>query len=53
MAEKLTKEKAQAVSGVDTIYWLNQFDSIFRQLVIESENVLNSFFGKILYVFKF
>ena len=41
--EKLTKEKARAVSGVDTIYWLNQFDSIFRQLVIESENVnLNS-----------
>ena len=41
--EKLTKEKAQAVSGVDTIYWLNQFDSVFRQLVIESENVyLNS-----------
>ncbi len=41
--EKLTKEKARAVSGVETIYWLNQFDSIFRQLVIESENVyLNS-----------
>ena len=41
--EKLTKEKARAISGVDTIYWLNQFDSIFRQLVIESENVyLNS-----------
>ena len=41
--EKLTKEKASAISGVDTIYWLNQFDSIFRQLVIESENVyLNS-----------
>ena len=41
--EKLTKEKASAISGIDTIYWLNQFDSIFRQLVIESENVyLNS-----------
>ena len=37
--EKLTKEKAQEISGIETIYWLNQFDSIFRQLVIESENI--------------
>ena len=27
--EKLTKEKAQEISGIETIYWLNQFDSIF------------------------
>jgi len=41
--EKLTKENATKVSGIETIYWLNQFDNIFRQLVIESENVyLNS-----------
>ena len=37
--EKLTKERATEVSGISTIYWLNQFESIFRQLVIESENV--------------
>ena len=37
--EKLTKKRATEVSGISTIYWLNQFESIFRQLVIESENV--------------
>jgi len=41
--EKLTKEKAFETSGIKTVYWLNQFESIFRQLVIESEQVyLNS-----------
>ena len=37
--EKLTKKRATEVSGISTIYWLNQFESIFRQLVIESENI--------------
>ena len=37
--EKLTKKRATEISGISTIYWLNQFESIFRQLVIESENV--------------
>ena len=41
--EKLTKEKAYEVSGIKTVYWLNQFETIFRQLVIESDAVyLNS-----------
>lgn len=41
--EKLTKEKAFEVSGIKTVYWLNEFDTIFRQLVIESNTVyLNS-----------
>ena len=41
--EKLTKEKAFETSGIKTVYWLNQFESVFRQLVIESEQVyLNS-----------
>ncbi len=41
--EKLTKKKATKLSGIKTVYWLNQFETIFRQLVIESENVyLNS-----------
>ena len=41
--EKLTKKRATEVSGIKTIYWLDQFESIFRQLVIESECVyLNS-----------
>lgn len=37
--EKLTKKKATKLSGIKTVYWLNQFETIFRQLVIESENV--------------
>ena len=41
--EKLTKKQAVKISGIKTIYWLNQFESIFRQLVFESEIVyLNS-----------
>ena len=41
--EKLTKKRATEVSGIRTIYWLDQFETIFRQLVIESESVyLNS-----------
>ena len=41
--EKLTKEKAFETSGIKTVYWLNQFESIFRQLVVESNQVyLNS-----------
>jgi Xaa-Pro aminopeptidase len=37
--EKLTKEAAFATSGIKTVYWLNQFDSIFNQLMSEAENV--------------
>ena len=41
--EKLTKEKAFETSGIKTVYWLDQFESILRQLVIESNQVyLNS-----------
>jgi Xaa-Pro aminopeptidase len=41
--EKLTKEKAYGVSGIKTVYWLNQFQSILKQLVLESDFVyLNS-----------
>ena len=39
--EKLTKEKAQEISGIETIYWLNQFDSIFRQLVKSPEQTMH------------
>ncbi|MBI2259162.1 MAG: aminopeptidase P family protein [Flavobacteriia bacterium] len=37
--EKLTKEKAFEVSGIKTVYWLNQFESIFKTLMAESEGV--------------
>lgn len=37
--EKLTKETAFETSGIPTVYWLNQFDTIFNQLMAEAENV--------------
>ena len=41
--EKLTKEKAFEVSGIKTVYWLDQFETIFNQLLSESEAIyLNS-----------
>lgn len=36
---KLTKEKATEVSGIETIYWLSDFDKIFFDLMTESETV--------------
>ena len=35
--EKLTKESALEVSGIKTVYWLNQFDAIFKQLMVEAD----------------
>jgi Xaa-Pro aminopeptidase len=35
--EKLTKDRAFKVSGVKTVYWLSQFDSIFGALMSEAE----------------
>lgn len=37
--EKLTKEKATQLTGVATVYWLQQFDSIFKQLMAEAEGI--------------
>ncbi|MDL5510191.1 aminopeptidase P family protein [Arenibacter sp. M-2] len=37
--EKLTKEKATEVSGIETIYWLTDFDKIFYDLMTEVEMV--------------
>jgi len=37
--EKLTKERATAVSGIQTIYWLTDFDKIFFDLMTEAETV--------------
>jgi len=34
---KLTKEKATEVSGIETIYWLSEFDKIFFDLMTEAE----------------
>ncbi|MEZ4968299.1 MAG: aminopeptidase P family protein [Flavobacteriaceae bacterium] len=37
--EKLTKEKATEVSGIETIYWLTDFDKLFFDLMTEAEIV--------------
>lgn len=37
--EKLTKEKATAVSGIATVYWLSDFEKVFFDLMTEAEIV--------------
>ncbi|WP_273568813.1 aminopeptidase P family protein [Maribacter halichondriae] len=36
---KLTKEQATEVSGIETIYWLSDFDKIFFDLMTEAETI--------------
>lgn len=37
--EKLTKERATEVSGITTVYWLQDFDKIFFDLMTEAETI--------------
>ena len=37
--QKYTKEEATAVSGIKTVYWNNEFNSIFKPLVFQSERI--------------
>src|SRR5690606_33307519 len=37
--EKLSKAQAFDVSGIKTVYWLQDFQKVFRQLMNEAENV--------------
>lgn len=37
--EKLTKEKAIEVSGIETVYWLKEFDNVFFDLMTEAETI--------------
>jgi Xaa-Pro aminopeptidase len=37
--EKLTKESALQVSGIKTVYWLQQFPVIFKQLMAECDAI--------------
>jgi Xaa-Pro aminopeptidase len=40
---KLNKENAFETSGIKTVYWLNQFDRIFKQMMSEVDHIyLNS-----------
>ena len=36
---KLTKEQATAVSGIQTVYWLTDFDKIFFDLMTEADTI--------------
>jgi len=36
---KLSKDESTKVSGISTVYWLDQFNSIFKSLMSEAENV--------------
>ncbi|MDC6385547.1 aminopeptidase P family protein [Flagellimonas taeanensis] len=36
---KLTKDQATAVSGIETIYWLTDFDKIFFDLMTEADTI--------------
>ena len=37
--EKLTKETAFLTSGIKTVYWLQQFPTIFKQMMAEAQGV--------------
>jgi len=37
--EKLTKQTAYETSGIKTVYWLQQFQSIFKQLMAEAQGI--------------
>jgi Xaa-Pro aminopeptidase len=37
--EKLTKEKAFAVSGIKTVYWLKDFEKVFFDLMTEADTI--------------
>ncbi|MGB5237158.1 MAG: aminopeptidase P family protein [Flavobacteriaceae bacterium] len=37
--EKLTKEKATEVSGIATVYWLNEFNKVFFDLMTEADTI--------------
>jgi len=37
--EKLTKERALEVSGVETVFWLNEFDKVFYEVMTQAETI--------------
>ena len=37
--EKLTKGRATAVSGIETVYWLSEFDKVFFRLMTEADSI--------------
>ena len=37
--EKLSKDQAYELSGIKTVYWLSDFEKVFKNLMYEAENV--------------
>ena len=37
--EKLDKNRALEVAGIKTVYWLDQFDSVFKQMMSEVDSI--------------
>lgn len=37
--QKLTKEEARKVSGIQKVYWTHEFEKVFFSLIVEAENV--------------
>lgn len=37
--QKYTKEKAQDISGIKTVHWTSELNTILRPLIIQSENI--------------
>ncbi len=36
---KFTKEEAKELSGIETIYWISEFEQVLNNLMVEAENV--------------
>jgi Xaa-Pro aminopeptidase len=36
---KLTKEEARSISGINNIYWIEEFDPMLRDMVVHSKNI--------------
>jgi Xaa-Pro aminopeptidase len=36
---KFTKEEARELSGIETVYWTEQFDAVFHQLVVDCDQI--------------
>ncbi len=37
--EKLTKDQAFEVAGIKTVYWLNQFERVFKEMMCEVDSI--------------
>ena len=37
--EKLTKERALDVSGIETVFWLSEFDKVFYEIMTQAETI--------------